>query len=111
MPTWVQDPDTGKLIPKQEWLRMKYEGASQPPTAILNDIEAFVSPIDGSVLTGRAALREHNKRHGVTNIRDYGENYFDRKNMERSANLLGSTREARLDRIESLKRVISEVEK
>ena len=29
------------------------------------DIEPFRSPVDGSLITGRAALREHNKRNGV----------------------------------------------
>lgn len=37
----------------------------------MGDLEPFVSPIDGSVITGRAALREHNKRHNVTNVADY----------------------------------------
>jgi hypothetical protein len=35
------------------------------------DIPEFVSPVDGSVITGRAALREHNKRHNVTNVADF----------------------------------------
>jgi len=32
---------------------------------------AFKSPVDGSVITGRAALREHNKRNNVTNAADF----------------------------------------
>ena len=43
--TWVQDPDTGKLIPKAEYRRGKdYQHYVQ------GDIEAFVSVIDGSVI-------------------------------------------------------------
>ena len=33
--------------------------------AILGDVPAFVSPIDGTIVSGRAALREHCKRHDV----------------------------------------------
>lgn len=30
----------------------------------------FVSPIDGKVYSGRAGMREHNRRHDVVNHRD-----------------------------------------
>jgi hypothetical protein len=33
--------------------------------AILGDVPDFVSPIDGSVVSGRAGLREHCRRHDV----------------------------------------------
>lgn len=39
------------------------------------DLEPFVSPIDGKVVSGRAALREHDKRHGVTNVADFKETW------------------------------------
>jgi len=32
---------------------------------VMGDIPDFVSPIDGSVVRGRAGIREHCKRHGV----------------------------------------------
>jgi len=32
---------------------------------VIGDIEPFVSPIDGTVVSGRAGLREHCKRHDV----------------------------------------------
>lgn len=32
---------------------------------VLGDIPEFVSPIDGTVVSGRAALREHCKKHNV----------------------------------------------
>ena len=35
---------------------------------VLKDIEPFVSPIDGSVIASRAALREHEKRHNVRQL-------------------------------------------
>ena len=33
--------------------------------AVLGDVPDFVSPIDGSVVSGRAGLREHCKKHDV----------------------------------------------
>lgn len=33
--------------------------------AVCGDIPDFVSPIDGKVVSGRAALRDHCRRHGV----------------------------------------------
>lgn len=42
------------------------EGASSVGApAIIADSPAFVSPIDGSVVDGRAALRDHCARHNV----------------------------------------------
>jgi hypothetical protein len=43
------------------------------------DIEPFVSPVDGSVITGRKALREHNKRHDVTNAADFKQSWEEAK--------------------------------
>ncbi len=48
------------------------------------DIEPFVSPVDGTTISGRAALREHNRLHNVTNVADF-ENEWRRKAKERNA--------------------------
>lgn len=74
--------------------------------AILKSPEAFTSPIDGTLIDDRGKLREHNKKHGVTDIRDYGEKYFDRKQKERSAEIQGKTPAAKRDRVEALKRTM-----
>ena len=50
----------GKLYDKAE-LAQQEAGA---PT-IRGDLPDFVSPIDGSVVSGRAGLREHCRRHDV----------------------------------------------
>lgn len=52
------------------------------------DIEPFVSPVDGTLITGRAALREHNKRHNVTNVADF-KNEWANKAKERERMLSG----------------------
>lgn len=41
------------------------EVAAQRTAGFIPDIPDFVSPIDGSVVRGRAGLREHCKRHDV----------------------------------------------
>lgn len=39
--------------------------------AIHGDIQSFVSPVDGSVISDRKALREHNKRNNVVNYHEF----------------------------------------
>ena len=43
--------------------------SSQAP-AIIPDEGSFTSPIDGLIYTGRAGMREHNRKHDVVNNRD-----------------------------------------
>ena len=50
----------GKLYDKDSLCE---SGPAAP--AILGDIPDFVSPIDGKVVSGRAGLRDHCRRHGV----------------------------------------------
>jgi hypothetical protein len=51
----------------------------------VGDLPDFVSPVDGTVVHGRAGLREHDKRHGTTNIADYKETWA--KNLEKRAEM------------------------
>lgn len=39
------------------------------------DLEPFVSPIDGTIVSGRVAYAEHCKKHNVTNVADYKESW------------------------------------
>ena len=58
--TYVQGKD-GKFYEKSELARQ--EQSSAP--AILGDMAPFVSPIDGTVVEGRKAFREHCLKHDV----------------------------------------------
>lgn len=49
----------------------------------VGDLPDFVSPVDGTIVHGRAGLREHDKRNGTTNIADYTETW--KKNLEKRA--------------------------
>ena len=56
-------------------------------------IEAFVSPVDGSVITNKKELAAHNQRNDVIDAREWGNNSFcnlDAK-KEREARILGTS--------------------
>ena len=63
----------GVLYDKSQPLPEHVDGRAglgdRPPT-IMGDLPDFVSPIDGSVVRGRAGLREHCKRHDVVPTAD-----------------------------------------
>lgn len=96
--SWVQDPETRQLIPKDEYVRKQNSARG----FIQEDIKPFVSPIDGKPIYTRRQLREHNKKHGVTDMRDYGDDWFTRKAKERSDAITG--KRDRKERIEAIKK-------
>ena len=93
---------TGKLIPKEEYVRE--EGVH----FIQGDIEPFTSPIDGRIISDRSHLRDHNRRHGVTDSRDYSHEFLLKRSNDRIARMTGQTKEARRERVELIKRAIHE---
>ncbi len=58
MTTYKQDPNTGKLreVPKDD----------SRSHLIIANFNPFISPIDGSYVSSRARLADHNKKHKVT---------------------------------------------
>ena len=74
---FIQDPKTWKLVPR----------GSIPSTprsaAVMRGLEDFVSPIDGQVISSRQQLAAHNKKHGVTDARDYSPGYIENRAKER----------------------------
>jgi len=46
------------------------ETETRRATAVMGDLPDFVSPVDGSIVSGRAGLREHNLRNNVVNTLD-----------------------------------------
>ncbi len=57
--------------------------------AIHGDIEAFVSPVDGSVISDRKQLAEHNKRNNVVNAGEFTPEFYERKQKERESHYRG----------------------
>ena len=79
MPKWRQDSKTHKLILIDE--------SPQRTGSLLGihgDISSFVSPVDGSVISDRAQLREHNKRNNVVNADEFSPEFYARKAKERA---------------------------
>lgn len=105
---WIFDPEQSRFVRPEEYAPPVTGGSA----AILKQLDEFKSPIDGSVITDRAQLRRHNKEHGVSNLSDFGENngkaYFERKDGERQANINGSTRQAKNERVETIKRTLAQ---
>jgi len=98
--SWIQDPKTGKLIPKEEWRGARHDYAIQ------GDIEPFVSPIDGSHITSRSHLRAHNHRHGVTDSRDYSDDFLVKRSQQRVAEMTGQTPASKRERINLIKEAL-----
>jgi len=57
--------------------------ASASPS-IHGPIDPYLSPIDGSVITGRTGLREHMKKHDVVLMDDYGTEHWDESAKKRA---------------------------
>lgn len=64
---------------RQSWVQVGgvlYEKGTEPVTesaqfpTVMGDLPDFVSPIDGTVVRGRAGMREHCKRHDVVPTAD-----------------------------------------
>ena len=103
--SWVQDPITGKLIPKEEWSGQRAGGV-----AIQGDIDPFISPIDGRTISSRSHLRAHNSQHGVTDSRDYSKDFMRDRSDKRIAEMTGNTKAAQSERRELIMRELSKYE-
>ena len=99
--SWIQDPETGKLIPREEWY-----GPRQTSAAVHGTIEPFRSPIDDRIISDRAHLRDHNRQHGVTDSRDYSHEFMVKRSNDRVNRMMGRTPEDRRERKELIRRII-----
>lgn len=96
---WQAYIDAPKVViaPKQ---------AINAPT-VLSALKEFVSPIDQTVISDRGQLRRHNKQHGVTNIADYGDKWFERKGRQMHQARQGATKEDKADRIDTIRQTMA----
>ena len=101
--SWVQDPVTGKLIPKEEY----YE-AGRELHSVVGEIEPFVSHVDGTVIRSRKDLREHNARNGVVTA-EFDTAAIKQRTTEREA-LYGGKPYDRERRIDAIKFAVEAVQ-
>jgi len=87
MPRWRQDSKTGELIridgeaQKQKVSGLDSGGGIFPGA---KPFEAFVSPVDGSLIRNGRELEDHNRRNGVVSANEFSDDYYKRKADERA---------------------------
>ena len=107
MARWRQDSKTGKLIPIDEAARRRDCSAT-----VMGDIESFVSPVDGSVISDRRQLREHNKRNNVVNAAEFSDEFYAKKAAERADFYQGKhSRAEKQRRGEEINEIINHLER
>ncbi len=107
MARWRQCSKTGKLIPIDESARRQSSGAS-----IHGDIEPFVSPVDGTVISDRRQLAEHNKRNNVVNAGEFTPEFYAEKAKERARVYTGEhTRADSFKRKQEIHEIINRMER
>ena len=110
MARWVQV--WNEELGKSEFIPVGGGHAGDSGAAIHGPIEPFVSPVDGSVISDRRQLREHNKRHGVVNLHEFGTDHWDNKRKERERFYTGKhTKEESLARKREIYEIINHHER
>ena len=76
----IHDPETGKYRLVEITVGQK-EGQAAPN--VRGDVESFVSPIDGTVISGRKAMMDHCKKHNVVPAQEFSAEHYAAKAKER----------------------------
>jgi hypothetical protein len=103
----TRNEKTGKyeFIPVDDGARRASHGA------IHGDIQSFVSSVDGTVITDRKQLREHNKRNDVVNTAEF-DGHWERQEKVRDRHYTGEhTREESLKRKQQMYETITRMER
>lgn len=100
--TYVQDPETGDFVLKSELHRK--QDANQ--SARVHTFKEFQSPVDNTIIGDRKQLAAHNARHGVTNVQDYGDKYFERRGREKENERVGNNARAKSERRDLIRRTL-----
>lgn len=73
--SWIQNPlPPYNLIPRDEYVRPK-----EVNHYVLGDLQAFVSPLDGTVISDRRKYRDHMERHGVVPAQEFSPEYLAKR--------------------------------
>ena len=86
--SWIVDPDTGRLVPKEQY-RRRIRNAVElaklrsdlPSPEVMRDIQPFVNvAVDGTEITSRSQKREMMKRH---NLQEVGKEFRKTKRQDK----------------------------
>ena len=66
MKSFIQDPETFKLIPVDEYVPKNQRFGES--AAVLNDIQPYKSMVNGEWITSRSRHRDHLKAHGCIEV-------------------------------------------
>ena len=72
-----------------------------PPGAV-HIFKPFISAIDGTEIRDASQLAVHDRKHGVTDPRNYGPDWFERESKNRDNRLTGGTKADKQDRIKQI---------
>ena len=110
MPRWVQKWNEEEQ--KSEFIPIDAAARAVEGIAIHGDIESFVSPIDGTVITDRKQYREHMEKHGVVPSAEFSQEFYDRKAEERERHYRGvHSKEAKLARKREIYEIMQRAER
>ena len=103
---YVQHPKTGKLVRAEDvdWPRYRFKRSYQ----IMPDIDPFVSPVDGSVVSSRSTLRAHNDRNDVVNFHEF-DGHWEKKAKERADFMNGKSKEHKKDVLRDVIKAVDNV--
>ena len=98
---WVWDPKVNDLVEvSPDYVQPRPEAPN-----IFGDIQEFRSTVDGTMITSRSKLREHNKRNNVTFAEDFKGEWAKAQAKREEFYTSGGDREARREAIrEALER-------
>ena len=75
------------------------------------DVQPFVSPIDGSVISDRKQMREHCKKHGVVPAAEFSNEHYEKAAKERERLHKGEyTRQEKFERKQEIYNTIMRFE-
>ncbi len=92
--TYIFDPETKKMVEKKKGIANR--------SARVHTFTCRVSPIDGTHIRDAAQLASHNRKHGVTDPRDYGPDWFARESNRRDDRLTGQTKADKQERLNAI---------
>jgi hypothetical protein len=109
MTSFFRDELSGEFIERSEWEEINGKVPTRKmKSSACQILQEFASPIDGSRIGDFKQLSAHNEKHGVTNIADYGQAYFDKRGKEMTAEARGETPEAKLERKQLIDKTLTD---